>query len=286
MILIIALTMVTAAAVAGCGNDEEGGDGPKVVATSGVMRAIAEEVAGDEISVTQLIPDGSDPHDFALSAEDRLTLEQADLVLANGADLEAGIPLDDTDAPVFTLADHAGELRAGDPHVWMDPTRVAGALPALAAALAEADPGNASAYRKRANSYAEELNALDEQIAERIDAIPPADRKLVTSHDALGYFADRYGLEVVASPFGPLGAESEPSARDVQAAIDAVRETDVPAVFAQEEDDPAVMEQIAAEAGVEVIDGLLVESPGDAGTYADMLERDADEISDGLGGSG
>jgi ABC-type Zn uptake system ZnuABC Zn-binding protein ZnuA len=281
MILIIALLIVPAAAVAGCGDD--GGDDDRVIATTGVMRSMAEQVAGEDVEVAQLIPDGADPHDFQLSAEDRLELERADLVIANGAGLEAGIPLDETDAEVWELADHAGELREGDPHVLMDPSRVAEAMPALGDALAAADPANEAGYRDRAKAYAQELGALDERVAKEIDRVPPADRKLVTSHDALGYFADRYGLEVVASPFGPLGAEAEPSAGELQDAIDAVEETGVPAVFAQAEDDPSVMERIAAEAGVEVVDGLHVESPGEAATYDAMLEADGEMIATALG---
>jgi ABC-type Zn uptake system ZnuABC Zn-binding protein ZnuA len=284
MILIIVLIMLPAAAVVACGDDSDE-SGTQVVATTGVNRALAEAVGGGDVNVTQLVPDGADPHDFSLSADDRLELEQADLVVANGADLEAGIPLDETDAPVFELADHAGELRAGDPHLWMDPTQVASALPALGEALADADPSHASAYRERAEVYAKELGELDREIERDIDAIPRSDRELVTSHDALGYFADRYGLEVVASPFGSLGAESEPSAEALQGAIDAVEETGTPVVFAQAEDDPSVMQRIADEAGVEVVDGLLVESPGEAGTYAAMLETDAELITDALGGA-
>jgi ABC-type Zn uptake system ZnuABC Zn-binding protein ZnuA len=89
---------------------------------------------------------------------------------------------------------------------------------------------------------------------------------------------------VVASPFGPLGAEAEPSAGDVQAAIDAVEETGVPAVFAQAEDDPSVMEQIAAEAGVEVVDDLHVESPAEGDSYDEMLAADGEHIAQALGG--
>ena len=284
MILIIVMAMVTALTVAACGDDGE--DGTQVVATTGVMRSIAAEVAGDDAEIAQLIPDGADPHDFALSAEDRLELERADLVIANGAGLEAAVPLDETDAPVFELAGHAGELRPGDPHVWMDPTRVAAAAPALADALAEADPANETAYGDRARDYGDRLRDLDREVAAAFDAIPSADRRLVTSHDALGYFADRYGLEMLASPFGPLGVEAEPSAEALQEAIDAVEAAGVPAVFAQAEDDPSVMERIADEAGVEVVDDLLVESPGEAGTYDAMLERDGELISGALGAGG
>jgi zinc/manganese transport system substrate-binding protein len=281
MILIIVAIMVPAIAVAGCGDDEDGG--PSVLATNGVVGSIAERIGGEDVEIERLVPDGADPHDFQLSAEDRQALAEADLVLANGASLEEGIPLEDAGGAVFELADHAGELRPGDPHVWMDPSRVAMAVPAIADALAEADPAHADAYRRRAASYADELAELDRFVADKIERIPSSRRKLVTSHDALGYFADRYGLEVTASPFGPLGAEAEPSADALQDAIDEVAESGVPAVFAQAEDDPSVMQRIADETGVEVVDGLLVESPGEAGTYERMIEVDAELIATALG---
>lgn len=281
MILIIVLFMVTGAAVVACGGDD-GGDGPKVVATNGILQTVAQRVAGDDLQVSQLIPDGADPHDFSLSAEDRLELEQADLILANGADLEAGIPLEETDAEVWELVDHVGTVREADPHVWMDPRNMSDGARAIATELADVDPVNRSAYLRRGQIYGEELTELDRFVAELLDAVAPADRKLVTSHEALGYFADRYGFEVVASPFGPLGAEAEPSAGELQKVIDAVDETGVPAVFAQVEDDPSVMEQVAEEAGVEVVDDLLVEAPGAAGTYDRMIEVDAEMIAAAL----
>jgi len=280
MILIIAVTSsLLALGLSACG-DSDGG--AKVVATTGILASVTEHVAGDDIEVDQLIPEGADPHDFALSAVDRSELEEAKLVVANGSGLEAGIPLDDTDAEVWELADHAGGLREDDPHTWMDPTKVAAALPSLADALADVDPEHAADYRRRADDYARELEALDSDIAAEIDAIAAADRRLVTSHDALGYFADRYGLDVIAPPFGSLGAESEPSAEALQTTIDAVRSSGVPAVFAQAEDDPSVMERIADETGVEVVDDLYVESPGPAETYEMMLRHDAELIRTAL----
>jgi zinc/manganese transport system substrate-binding protein len=169
--------------------------------------------------------------------------------------------------------------------VWMDPTRVAAALPALADALAEADPDHAAGYRQRAEEYAAELQALDAEIKRMLAPIPPPDRKLVTSHDALGYFADRYDLEVVATPFPASGPEAEPSARTITEVEDAIVDSGVSAVFAEETDDPEVLRQIADTTGVNIEEGLLVESPGDAGGYAEMLRRDADLIATALTGS-
>ncbi|MGH2923261.1 MAG: metal ABC transporter substrate-binding protein [Solirubrobacterales bacterium] len=304
---ILAIALLLAVAVAACGSDDDGGGAPRVAATTGILADIAGEVAGDDAEVVQLIPDGSSPHDFQLSAEDRAEVEDSVLLAYNGADLEAGVPVDELDLPRFALADNVGPLlesteagaheeehaaeeeehahEGGDPHVWMDPSRTAAALPALAEALAQADPEHADGYRRRADEYADELRALDTELADRLATIPAGDRELVTSHDALGYFADRYGLEVVATPFPASGAEAEPSASHLRESTDAIRSAGVPAVFAEAGDDPEVLELIAGDTGVEVVDDLLVESPGDSGGYVEMLRHDAGLIATGLGGS-
>ncbi len=162
--VLICCAILSAAVLAGC--DSQGGSsGTTVVATTGILADIAEQVAGPHVDVKQLIPTGGSPHDFQLSAQGRQEMEEADLVVADGADLEATIPLDETDAPVWRLADHVGPLLpfsapadvAGesgteaaethgpsDPHVWMDPRRVADAMPSLGAAQSGADPAGAA----------------------------------------------------------------------------------------------------------------------------------------------
>jgi ABC-type Zn uptake system ZnuABC Zn-binding protein ZnuA len=291
------LTLLFGAAV-GCGSgDDESASGPTVAASTGIWADVTERVAGDDASVEQVIPDATSPHEFQLSAEDRATIEDSLVLVYNGADLEAGLPIDEIDVPKFAVADHVGELlpfeeageHAGeeeqapgeeehdslDPHVWMDPSRVAAALPALADALAEADPGHAAGYRTRAASYAAELRELDAEIERQLGSIPPQNRKLVTSHDAMGYFADRYGLEVLATPFPASGPEAEASAQTIKEVEDAIRSSGVPTIFAQETDDPEVLERIARETGVSIEEHLLVEAPGEAGSYVGMLRQDA-----------
>lgn len=308
--VLIPLTLA-GGSLAACGSDDDSSS-PTIAATTGIWADVTERVAGDDASVEQIIPDASSPHDFQLSAQDRAEIEESVLLVFNGADLEAGLPVDELDVSKFAVADHVGELRrseegseeeheAGeeehaeaeghehggdDPHVWMDPTRVVAALPALADALAEADPEHAEGYRQRARNYAAELRALDAEIKRLVGAIPPADRRLVTSHDALGYFADRYGFEVIATPFPASGPEAEASARTITEVEDAIRSSGVKAVFAEETDDPEVLRQIADATGVEVEHGLLVESPGDTGGYIEMLRRDAELIADGLASGG
>jgi zinc/manganese transport system substrate-binding protein len=294
------LTLLFVAAV-GCGSgDDESASGPTVAASTGIWADVTERVVGEDATIEQVIPDATSPHEFELSAEDRATIEDSLLLVYNGADLEAGIPIDEIDVPKFAVADHVGDLlpfeEAGeheqgpgeeehgsrDPHVWMDPSRVAAALPALADALAKADPEHAAGYRTRAESYAAELRELDAEIEQQLGSIPPQNRKLVTSHDAMGYFADRYGLEVLATPFPASGPEAEASAQTIKEVEDAIRSAAVPTVFAQETDDPEVLERIARETGVSIEEHLLVEAPGEAGSYVGMLRQDAELLRDGL----
>lgn len=291
--LALALLATAAVVATGCGSDDDDSGRPSVAATTGLLADVTEQLAGDDIEVVQVIPDSSSPHDFQLSAQDRAEIEDADLLVHNGASLEEGIPVDEIDVPQFALTDNVGELLpleegeeddqgGDDPHVWMDPSRTAQALPALADALAEADPDNADAYRKRADAYADELNAVDAEVEQTLAAIPDSDRELVTSHDALGYFADRYGFTVVATPFSASGPDAEASAEAIQEVEDAIAESGVPTVFAEEDDDPEVLRLIADRAGVEIIEDLHVEAPGSAESYLEMLRRNGELIATGL----
>lgn len=272
MILICAAA--TAVAVIGCG-DDSGSGGTDVVATTTIAADIARHVAGNGADVEALLPESASPHDYGPSAKDRARLDDADLVVAWGAGLEAGLPLDELD-PL--------ELAGGenDPHVWMDPLRVARALPTLADALADIDPEGRDGYQRRARAYAKELRELDGEIRRVLAAIPPSRRKLVTSHDSLGHFAGRYGLEFVGAPFG-LSPESEPSAETVASLVERIERERVPAVFAEDTDDPELMREIAREAGVEVVDDLLVEGfGGRVDSYEEMLRYDAQRIAEAL----
>jgi zinc/manganese transport system substrate-binding protein len=282
--VLAALALAGAVVACGSGSSQDSGR-PTVAATTGILAEITAEVAGPDATVRQVIPEGASPHDFQLSAQDRASIEDSVLLVHNGAGLEQGVPVDEIDVPRFALADDAGELlpleQGVDPHIWMDPTRVVAALPALADALAEADPEHAGGYRRRARGYAAELTALDAELERRLASVPAPDRELVTSHDAMGYFADRYGFEVVATPFPASGAEAEATAAGIRDVEEAVRDARVPTLFAEQEDDPEVLELIADETGVAIVTGLLVESPGD-GSYVEMLRTDAGLIAAGL----
>lgn len=306
MILILILSTATAA-LAACGGGGDDGE-VTIAASTGIVADLTERVAGHRAEVVQIVPDTASPHDYQPSAEDREQLAQADLVVMNGGGLDAVIPVDDADAPVWELVEHTPdplpfteeehleedehaeeegehgrEEGSVDPHVWMDPSRVAAALPELADALATADDARAAEYRRNANEAARSLRALDDEVADQLEAVPSRERHLVTSHDTLSYFADRYGFEVVATAFPATGADAEPTAAALADVIDAVDSTGAPALFAAETDDPEALESVAEETGATVVAELLVESPGSAGSYEEMLRRDAELFASALG---
>jgi zinc/manganese transport system substrate-binding protein len=300
------------------------GDRMTVVATTGFAADLVRAVAGGDVEVVQLVPDSANPHSYAASARDRATLDTADLVVAFGRSYEEGLPLDELRSPRFAIADHTGELRrfeegetaevghadglggeehrdedghehededeeehgeagAPDPHVWMDPTRLAAAAPALADALGRADGENTAAHRERAAKHAAELHRLDRELREILRTVPPERRRLVTSHESMGYFAARYDFAFVGAPLG-IAPEAQASAERIAKVVEDVREAGVPAVFAQQGDDPKVMRQVAREAGVEVVGDLLVESPGPRGdSYSAAMLHNARRIAGALG---
>ncbi len=280
---IVVLAVLAAALTAGCGEQgSASAERPEIVATTSIAADIVRQVAGDAADVTQIVPDGASPHSYALSAREQQELADSDLVVYFSPALEEGLPID-LAARRYAFADHVG-TGGEDPHVWLDPTLIAAALPDLAATLAEIDPAGAEEYRRRARRYRERLGELDRELARMVATIPPASRELVTSHDLMGYFADRYGFELTGAPFG-LSPEAEASAGELAELIDRIRAEAVPAVFAQQGDDPEVLRRVAEEAGVEVVDDLLLESLGDgSGGYVEMMEASTARIVAALGG--
>ena len=279
MRMILICVCVALVLTAGCG--DSGGDGIDVVATNSIAADIARNVAGPDADVETLLPESASPHDYALSAKERAELEEADLVVAWGAGYEEGLAFDELDQAYIELAEGYEE----DPHVWMDPTIVALAVSQLAEELGKVDGEHAAAYERRANRYAGRLGGpLLDDLRRTLAVVRPEGRKLVTSHDSLGHFALRFDFEFVGAPFGTT-PEAEPSAEKVASLIERIERERVPAVFAEDTDDPELMEEIAREAGVEVVDDLLVEGfGGRVDSYEEMLRHDAERIAEALAG--
>ncbi|HET7738921.1 MAG TPA: metal ABC transporter substrate-binding protein [Tepidiformaceae bacterium] len=277
---------------AACGSDADPDDGRlQVIATTAQIAALTREAAGDLVELTVLIPPGVDSHDYEPTADDLKAIARADVLFRNGIGLDDF--LDDAidnaggDAIDITVTDgvevrqsafeeradeKADEHEEGDPHVWHDPVNAKVMLQNIASALAEADPDNAGTYTANATAYAATLDETDAEIRALIETIPVANRKMVTNHEAFGYFIDRYGLEFVGAVIPSLTTGAEPSAADLAALADLIEEEGVKAIFAESSIDPKIAEQIARDTGVRIVDDLYGDSLGEPGTPEGTLD--------------
>jgi zinc/manganese transport system substrate-binding protein len=293
--LIIASTLALAAA--GCGDDGGGASGEvNVVATTTIAADLVRNVGGDRVAVDVLVPADADPHDYEPRPSDAAALSEAGLVVRSGGDLDEwlGELIDSAggDAPEVTLLDSVsaieGEEGESDPHWWQDPRNAILAVGAVRDALAEADPEGRRAYARAASAYVRELRALDMEIERCIRRVPPEKRKLVTTHDALGYFADRYGVEVIGAVIPSLSTQAQPSARDVDALVEQIEDEGVEAIFPEVAVAQRLERAIARESGAEVGDELWTDSLGDEGsgaeTYVDAMRANARTLAEGMSG--
>jgi ABC-type Zn uptake system ZnuABC Zn-binding protein ZnuA len=291
----VALLLLCLTPLAACGGDDEraagGGDRIRVVATTGQAADFARAVAGERAEVSGLLPPNADPHEFELRPDDVKELSDADLVVRSGGDLDEwladAIDSSGSDADVLTLGDHVA-LDPEDPHWWHDPRNAIAAVAALRDALAAADPEGASAYRRSAGAYAQRLDRLDRAVASCIDKVPKADRTLVTTHDALGYYARRYGIRVVGAVIPSRSTAAQPSAGETAELIETIERENVKAIFAESSVKPDVEEAIARESGARIGKALWADTLGpegsDGATYVDSIASNTAALVDGFSG--
>src|SRR3954452_20492439 len=280
---------IAAGALAGCGGASAGDDGrPVVVATTTQAGDLARNVAGERAHVTSILKPNTDPHGYEPRTGDVKALVGADLVLRSGGEiddwLEEARRGAGSDAPVLTL----GRDTSRDPHWWQDPRAAIAAVPRIQDALSQVDPGGRAGYAARAASYLAALRRLDAGIARCIATIPPDRRRLVTTHDALGAFARRYGLSVIATVIPSRSTAGQASAGETADLVRTLRRERVPAVFAESSVRSDVEKAIAREAGARVAPPLWADSLGPKGssgaTYIGSMEADARTIAAALGG--
>jgi ABC-type Zn uptake system ZnuABC Zn-binding protein ZnuA len=277
----VALLLVAAGvALAACGGSEGGGGRPAVVATTTQVGDLVRAVGGHRIDVHTILRPNSDPHDYEPRPSDLRAVSRADLVVRSGGEVDdwlggvlrgAG-----SHAPELDLIDHVRTERLGgrlDPHWWQDPRNAERAVGAIRAALVRADPGGRSAFRRRAAAYLVRLRALDRGIARCMAALPPARRKIVTTHDALGYFAHRYGVTVVGALIPSLSTQAQPSARAVERLVRQIRREKVAAIFPESALNPKLERAVARETGARVGGRLWADALGPPGSGGDTYLR-------------
>jgi zinc/manganese transport system substrate-binding protein len=277
------------------------GHGPvAVVATTTQLGDVVRQVAGGEAQVTQILQPNSDPHEYEPRPSDVEATAGAAIVFESGDGLDRWMAkiVDEAggDPDVVTLADAnvdrvAGqrggpEASAYDPHWWHDPRNVEAAIPVVRDALARANPAGRSAYAANAAAYLRRLRALDAGIARCVASVPRAQRTLVTDHDAFGYFARRYGIEIVGAVIPSQTTEAQPSAGEVAELVRTIRRERVRAVFPEASVNRKLAEAIAHETGASADHTLYGDTLGPKGssgaTYLTMERANADAMVRGF----
>lgn len=268
-----------AIALASCAGGPGGGGGLEVVAGFYPLAEAAARVGGDAVTVIDLTPPGAEPHDLELDAQAIARIGAADVVLAIRGFQPA---LDDA------AAGHPGLLDvgagAGDPHVWLDPQRMADIARDVAAALGRADPARAGAFRARADAFATELEAVDAAFR---DGLARCARDLiVTSHDAFGHLASAYGVRV--EPIAGTSPEGEPDPRRLADLVALVRSEDVTTIFTEPLVPPHVAQTLARETGARIatldpLESLAPERVAGGEDYASVMRDNLDALRAGLG---
>lgn len=289
----------------------------QVVATHSILGDLVRNVGGNKIALRVLVGAGGDAHTFEPTPQDLVQIATAGLLFENGLEFEgwldaacaaadskalrvavsAGselLAVVEEDAPHEdeALDDYAaeGDHHQGevDPHIWHSVSNWILAAKNVRNALVKADPANASAYGASAAAYISELEKLDAEIFAQANALPAARRVLFTSHDALGYFAARYGFEVAGTALASFSTEaSDPSAADVADLVQAIKAAGVPAVFTENMHNSQLLDQIALEAGISFAPELYTDAlgePGSAGeTYLKLMRSNISVIAGALG---
>jgi ABC-type Zn uptake system ZnuABC Zn-binding protein ZnuA len=279
--------LVAAVFVTGCRS--AGGDKPAVVATTTQVADLTRAVAGNRLPVKQILQPNADPHEYEPRPSDAAAIAGAKLVIRSGGDVDdwLGGVIDQAGgkARVVTLLDSV-HRRGSDPHWWQDPQNAIKAVGVLRDALIKADPKGAAGYRARAVAYEAKLRKLDKGIRSCVAKLPPSQRKLVTSHDALGYYAARYGFTVVGAAIPSLSTQAQPSGRQTQKLVDQIKRLHVAAIFPESSLNPKLEKAIGGDAGARVGGALWADTLGAKGssgaTYTGSLAANTETIVSSL----
>ncbi|WP_336855799.1 zinc ABC transporter substrate-binding protein AztC [Sinomonas albida] len=299
-LLAVALALVmSAVALSGCASSG-GGAKPQIVVTTNILGDVVQQIVGGEANVTTLMKPNADPHSFEISAQQAARMSEADLVVANGLGLEEGLQqhlnrVTQRGGKVFAAGDHLRPLpyssgeAAGtpDPHFWTDPARMIEVVNALEEAFSNIDRIEPNGLRERAASYRGRLEQLDREMRESFASIPVSQRALVTNHHVFGYLAERFNFRVIGAVIPGGTTLAAPSAADLQALADAIRQAGVPAIFAESSQPDRLVQVLAREAKIDVaVVALYTESlsePGqEAASYLAMMRTNTDRITTAL----
>ncbi|MGJ4910650.1 metal ABC transporter substrate-binding protein [Bradyrhizobium sp. SZCCHNRI1009] len=262
-----------------------------VVTSFSILADFVRQVGGDKVSVASLVGPDSDVHVYTPTPHDAKDVGAARLLIVNGLGLEGWLPrlqqASGSKAPIITATQGISPRKRGtdaDPHAWQSVGNAKVYVRNIRDALVAADPADAEVFKANAERYLAELDALDREVRAEIDKIPAERRKVISTHDAFGYFADAYGVAFIA-PLG-VSTETEPSARDVAEIIRQVKKTGIPAVFLENFNDDRLVGRIAAETGAKIGGTLysdaLSDEKGPVPTYIAMVRHNIRALTSAL----
>lgn len=271
-----------------------------IVVTYSILGSLVQELVGDQANVLVSMPNGQDPHEWEPSAKDISALTHADLIVQNGLNLEGGMEkalaqAKEAGVKFFTASDyitvrHVGKgegipngdsdqaIGAADPHIWMDPVAMKQVVDALTPTLKSELGIDVSANEKLLDA---KLDSLNQEIAAEVNTIPAANRKLVSGHESLGYFAQRYGFQLIGAIIPSLNTQAEASASDMANLVKLIEANQVKAIFAEIGTPTNISETIGKETGVKVVE-LTTHMLPPKGDYFDFMQQLAQTIVNGL----
>ncbi len=262
-----------------------------VVASFSILGDFARNVGGERVIVTTLVGPDGDAHVYTPAPADAKRIADAKLLIINGFGLEGWLPRllqsAGSKAPIIIATKGIAPLKLGsdaDPHAWQSVANAKVYVANIRDALGATDPAASEAYRANAERYLANLDVLDREVRQAVAQIPDSRRKVISTHNAFGYFAAAYGIEFIA-PLG-VSTESEASARDIAAIITQIKTAKIPAVFLENISDPRLIRRISAETGARVGGTLYSDSltgeKGDAPTYIDMVRHNIRALTSAL----
>ena len=323
----IVLSIVLIACGTGSTTDEATSDKINVLATTPMLGDFVNQIGGENINLTILMPPEADPHTYDPSPQDATKIADADVVFYVGLKYEPSALIklventsnsdsvlvevgesinpiefseeghddhdeeghDDHDEEGHDDHDEEGhegheghDHGAEDPHFWFDPLRVAMAAELMMNQLIELDPSNSEAYKTAGDAYISELNELDVTVSALIETVPSKNRKLITTHESLGYLEARYGVEVLTTIIPSLSSADEISPSQLVGVLDLIEDNDIEIIFVESEAPSVYAETIAEEANIKTVTGLWVETLRENQVYTDWLTEQVELIVENL----
>jgi manganese/iron transport system substrate-binding protein len=296
-LLIILSVFFVGSLAAGCASQAK--PGLNVVATTTIIGDVVRIVGGDRINLVVLLPIGADPHTYEPRPLDVAAIQESDILFLNGLELEHSLePIIAANAKgqvievsngvtvlPFSATEGDNEHAAGDPHTWMDPNNIKIWVENIEKALSQKDPAGVEIFQKNAAAYLEQLTALDGWISDEINQLPVENRKLITDHQSLGYFTNRYGMTQVGLILPSLSTNASASAADIAKVEEVINQFGIHTIFIEMGANDNLASQIAQDTGAAVnriFTGSLGTIQSGAGSYLDFMRFNVAVIVEGL----